>query len=84
MQYSLYNSRISLAIYVPVTIGRSRTLVRTERDKNTSFLSFFFSSSLSSESSSALAAYFDLKRDVLKLTKKQERKVKVPARQCQL
>ena len=43
-QNFLYISSISLAIYVPVTIGRSLTFLRTDLLRNTSFLSFFFSS----------------------------------------
>ena len=51
-QNSLYISKISFAIYVPVTIGLSRTFYSTDFDKNTSFLSFFSSSSKSNEFSS--------------------------------
>jgi len=46
-QNFLYISRISFAICVPVTMGRSRTFLRTDLLRKTSFLSFLsFPSSL--------------------------------------
>jgi len=52
-QNFLYISRISLAIWVPVTIGLSLTFWRTDLLRKTNFLSFFWWSSFSSELSSA-------------------------------